>query len=79
MLDTDGFDKIAKLGAPLLLKNKYGATTEYLVIQWDINEFRTKNVFLRRLWNHLFPDNLTIGLGSAIIGAVLTYMACVFT
>ena len=66
LLDALGFDHIGESGAQWLFKNKYGAHTEQVIIQHDVEEFRARNSFTRRVaryfWLALFSSGILGGL-----------------
>jgi len=66
LLDAIGFDHIGETGARWLFKNKYGAQTEQVIIQHDVEEFKEKNSFSRRIarffWLALFGSGVLGGL-----------------
>jgi hypothetical protein len=66
LLDAIGFDHIGETGARWLFKNKYGALTEQVLIHHDIEEFREKNSFSRKIarffWTAVFTSGILGGL-----------------
>jgi hypothetical protein len=66
ILDKHGFDRIGSAGAKWLFKNKYGSPTEQLIIQKDIEEFRSRNSITTRLaqrfWLAVFGSGFIGGL-----------------
>lgn len=70
ILDNPSFDHIGETGARWLFKRKYSAATEQIIIQHDIEEFRDKNSFSRRVgrffWAAVF--------GSGILGGLVVWL-----
>jgi hypothetical protein len=66
LLDAIGFDHIGETGAQWLFKNKYGAHTEQIIIQHDVEVFRLRNSFSMRIarffWLALFGSGVLGGL-----------------
>ena len=70
LLDTPGFDRIARIGASWLFKNRYGRDAERLLIQRDIEESRNSNSMIRRIRKHT-PDSAVLTVFGAAIGVAL--------
>lgn len=66
LLDGLSFDRIGNSGAKWLFKGKYGSSTEQVIIQQDIEDFRFKNSFAMRAahysWLSLFGSGFLGGL-----------------
>jgi hypothetical protein len=66
LLDNLGFDRIGNAGARWLFKGKYSSSTEQIIIQQDIEEFRSVNSLSMRIgqifWVALFGSGILGGL-----------------
>ncbi len=75
LLDAIGFDHIGETGARWLFKNKYGANTEQVIIQQDVEEFRDKNSFSRRtarfFWTAVFTSGFLGGVAVWLLTEVI--------
>jgi len=74
LLDTPGFDRIARLGATWLFKNRYGRDAERLLIQRGIEESQSSNSMIRRIRKHA-PDSVVLAVFGAAIGVALDRLA----
>ncbi len=74
LLDTPGFDRIARLGATWLFKNRYGRDAERLLIQRDIQEHITRNSMIKRIRKHT-PGSVVLAVFGAAVGVAIDRLA----
>jgi hypothetical protein len=70
LLDNPSFDHIGEAGARWLFKRKYSASTEQIIIQHDIQEFRDKNSFSRRVGRFFWAATF----GSGVLGGLIVWL-----
>ncbi len=69
LLDGPGFDRIGDAGAKWLFKGKYGAATEQIIIQQDIEDYHLKNSFTFRMARYFWAATF----GSGILGGFVVW------
>ena len=72
LLDGLGFDRIGSAGARWLFKGKYGSSTEQVIIQQDIEEFRSKNSITMKIARFFWLASFASGILGGLIVWLLT-------
>ena len=75
LLHNDSFDRLEKLNARWLFKNRYSPQVELHRIMRDVKEFRERNVWSRRAWDVAWRTGIVMALAGAFLGVLIDRLA----